>query len=171
MRCSICDREDRPEIDEALAEGLSLRAVARGFGFTPSQATGSIARHKRDHVDQALVRLGERVRVAEDGADLAERVVGRAEAIYARTEQLLDKAEEDGARISTLRDLLAELRKANESFAKVSGVIDTSPTTTVVNLIASPEWLRLRAALLDALEPHPEALGAVVERVRALESG
>ncbi|MGH2652171.1 MAG: hypothetical protein ACRDHK_13295, partial [Actinomycetota bacterium] len=82
---------------------------------------------------------------------------------------LLDKAEEDGARISTLRDLLAELRKANESFAKVSGVIDTSPTA-VINLVASPQWIAVRGAILEALQRHPEALEDVLRALRPLQA-
>ena len=32
----------------------------------------------------------------------------------------------------------------------------------MVNLNVSPEWLELRAVIVGALAPHPEALGAVV---------
>jgi hypothetical protein len=37
----------------------------------------------------------------------------------------------------------------------------------VVNLNVSPEWLELRAVMVGALEPHPQARVAVL---RALES-
>jgi hypothetical protein len=41
----------------------------------------------------------------------------------------------------------------------------------VVNLNVSPEWLELRAVIVTALEPHPEAMGAVVDALEGAESG
>jgi hypothetical protein len=45
------------------------------------------------------------------------------------------------------------------------GELDDTPQ---VNVLVSPEWLELRADIVTALEPHPEALRAVVG---PLESG
>ena len=47
---------------------------------------------------------------------------------------------------------------------KLAGELDERP---VVNLNVSPEWLELRAMIVEALEPHPAAHSSVL---RALES-
>jgi hypothetical protein len=81
-----------------------------------------------------------------------------------RALDILGKAEEAGE----LRTALGAIREARgnlELLAKLLGELDERP---VVNLNLSPEWLELRAVIVTALEPHPEARGAVL---RALESG
>jgi hypothetical protein len=39
----------------------------------------------------------------------------------------------------------------------------------VINLVLSPEWLELRALIVGALEPHPEAREAVVHAIAPRE--
>ena len=41
----------------------------------------------------------------------------------------------------------------------------------MVNLNVSPEWLELRTVIVTALEPHPEAMSAVVGALEGAESG
>jgi hypothetical protein len=60
------------------------------------------------------------------------------------------------------------LRAQTELLAKLLGELDERPQVT---LVTAPEWLQLRAALLDALRPHPEARSAVAARLLVLEGG
>lgn len=53
--CSACCDPRRPELDEALVRGDSLRDIAGRFGTSKS----ALARH-RPHVGTALVRAAER---------------------------------------------------------------------------------------------------------------
>ena len=70
-----------------------------------------------------------------------------------------------------LRTVLGAIREARgnvELLAKLSGELDERP---VVNLLISPEWLELRAVIVGALEPHPEALHAVVGALESADGG
>jgi hypothetical protein len=47
------------------------------------------------------------------------------------------------------------------------GELDEHP----VNVLISPEWLELRAVIVTALEPHPEARGAVLGALEGAGNG
>ncbi len=61
-----------------------------------------------------------------------------------------------------------EARACVELLAEMEGELNRNP---VVNLVIAPEWLRARAALLDALQPFPEARIAIATRLMAIEAG
>src|SRR5918998_159300 len=116
----------------------------------------------RTEIDEALVGGVSSAEIAGRYRTIGERAIRRH-----RTNHLpetLAKAEEAGE----LRTALGAIREARgnlELLARLLGELDERPT---VNLSISPEWLELRAVIVTALEPHPEALRAVVG---ALESG
>ena len=62
----------------------------------------------------------------------------------------------------------AQLKGQTELLAKLLGELDERPQ---VNVLISPEWVNVRAALLAALLPYPEARLAVAGRLRVLEGG
>ena len=49
-----------------------------------------------------------------------------------------------------------------ELLAKLTGELDDKPE---VNIVLSPQWLTIRGAILEALEPFPEARVAVGARL------
>ena len=55
-----------------------------------------------------------------------------------------------------------------ELVAKLIGELNDQPQ---VNILIAPEWLTVRAALLSALAPFPEARRAVAERLLLMEGG
>ena len=69
------------------------------------------------------------------------------------------------------RDLVLKaadrLRHQSELLARLIGELDDRPQ---INLLLAPEWLEVRAALLEALAPFPDARAAVAERLLALEA-
>jgi hypothetical protein len=50
--------------------------------------------------------------------------------------------------------------------ARLAGELKDSPT---INLVLSAEWLTVQAAVLTALEPHPEARLAVSSALGGIE--
>jgi hypothetical protein len=62
----------------------------------------------------------------------------------------------------------ARLQPQIELLAKLIGELDERPQ---VNILVSPEWIAVRAALLEALTPHPEARAAVAGCLLQLEGG
>ena len=158
--CSICDHAERDIIDAALVSGDSYRDIGTAYGVTPS----ALSRHLRRHVSPALATL-QAERVEQGAASLLDRV----EALIERTERLLRAAEDEG-RASAALAAVRELRALLELLGKASGELDTRPQVTV-NLLASPEWIGVRAALFAALQTYPDARAAVAGRLLELEAG
>ncbi len=152
--CTVCVHPRREEIDRALVAGASNRSVASLYDVSEA----AVRRHKGNHVPATLAKAEE----AKE-ASRADDLLGQVRALQGKTLGILLRAEGAG----DLRTALGAIREARgnvELLAKLSGELDERP---VVNLNVSPEWLELRAVIVGALEPHPEALGAVVG---ALES-
>ncbi len=152
--CTVCEHPKREEIDRALVGETSNLSVSSLFGVSES----AVRRHKGNHVPATLAKAEE----AKE-ASRADDLLGQVRALQGKTLGILLRAEGAG----DLRTALGAIREARgnvELLAKLSGELDERP---VVNLNISPEWLELRAVIVGALEPHPEALGAVVG---ALES-
>lgn len=87
--------------------------------------------------------------------------------LQARTIAILERAEASG-KLGTAVMAIGEARRNLELLAKLLGQLDERPT---VNLLLAPEWLTVRAALLLALQPFPEARASVAEKLIALEAG
>ena len=90
-------------------------------------------------------------RIAVEGVEL-----GGAGARFADPRELILKA---------AKRLEAELQLVARLLGQLPGPAEQNGTTVNV-LIASPEWLTTRAAILAALEPYPEAREAVARAVR-----
>ena len=147
--CTVCDHPDREAIDRALVGGASNRSVAS----LHDASEAAVRRHKGKHLPAKLVLAEKAAEVAE-----ADTLLDQVRGLQGRAFAILEKAEETGE----LRTALGAIREARgnlELLAKLLGELDERP---VVNLNVSPEWLELRAVIVGALEPHPQALSAVV---------
>jgi hypothetical protein len=154
--CTVCTHPDRAEIDEALVAGVSSAEIAGRYRTVGERA---IRRHRTNHLPETLAKAHEAEEVAQ-----ADSLLEQVRDLQERALDILDQAEEAGE----LRTALGAIREARgnlELLAKLLGELSEQPQ---VNVLVSPEWLELRAVIVGALEPHPEALRAVVG---ALESG
>jgi len=156
MTCTICRHPDRPAIDRALVAGASFRNVAERFGTSATAAF----RHKGDHLPAAMVKAHE----AEDIGHAID-VVAQLRAINAATLQVLADARRAGDGDLALRSV-DRVQRQLELQAKLIGQLDER---AVVNVLVAPEWLSIRAVLLDALGDHPAARQAVAARLQAVE--
>jgi hypothetical protein len=148
-----------------LVAGEPLRAVSATYNGVSKDGA---RRHLKNHISPALVRLTRQEQQdAEDGR-IVLSARDRLEQLYDEAWAVLQAAKDDGNSGLTLQ-AIDRLDKVVDRIARISGELDERPVQQVLNLHTHPDWLRLRQAVLAALEPHPEALGAVVERVRALE--
>jgi hypothetical protein len=96
----------------------------------------------------------------------ADSLLQDVRALRSKAYSLLLAAERAG----DLRTALAGVREARECLAllaKIEGAIDERPQ---VHLHVSAEWLAVRAALLEALAPFPEARATVAARLRVLSA-
>ncbi len=153
--CTVCRHPDRPAVDMALVNHRPYRNIAAQFGLSAS----ALVRHHDDHLPATLAKATAAAETAR-ADDLLEQV----RALRTKSLQLMLAAEKSG----DLRTALAGIREARaclELLAEMSQQLDRRP---VVNLTISAEWLQVRATLLDALRPHPEARQAVASRLAAL---
>jgi hypothetical protein len=158
--CTVCRHDDREAIDFGLLAGQPLRDIARRHGV----GKDAVARHGQAHVSPALAVV--RREREQRGA---ETLVDRVERLYERASAILDAAEAEG-RPTVALGAVRELRGIVETLGKLTGELDEKPTTNVVNLIASPDWIAVRGALLDALRPFPDARAIVAGRLLELEA-
>ncbi len=153
--CNVCSHREREAIDEALVSGVAFPALVAQYRVSKD----SLSRHKANHLPAKLVMA----QAAEEVAQ-ADDLLGQLNDLQARTLAILEAAESTDQHRTAL-SAIREARSNLELLAKLLGELDERPQ---VNVLVSPEWLELRAVIVTALEPHPQALRAVVG---ALESG
>jgi len=146
-------------MDGALVNGEPFRHIAARW----SVSTTALQRHKADHLPASLTKAKEATQVANADDLLTQLGLLRSKALG-----LLMKAEAAG----DYRAALAGIREARgciEVMAKMMG--ELSDGATVVNILVSPEWVRVQAAMLAALAPHPAARVAVADALVAIGEG
>jgi hypothetical protein len=77
--------------------------------------------------------------------------------VQTKTLAILERAEKAGE-LRTALSAIREVRGNLELLAKLLGELRENPT---VNLVVAPQWLTLRATILQVLEPYPDARNAL----------
>ena len=169
-RCTICDHTDRQTIDELLIAGESFRYVSKQFGTS----TTALFRHKQDHIPARLAqahRAQEFVQATalarqvqqqnQDAVDQADSLLERLLVLHQETLAILDEARTGNAKDNALAlRAIARAEKQLELQARLLGELQDGAS---VNIAVSPQWHVLRATVLQALIPYPEARVAVAE--------
>ena len=155
--CTICYHECLEEINRALVEGTAFPALVAKYRVSKD----ALSRHKVNHLPVTLVKAQEAQEVAnaDDLLEVVRNLQSRALTILGRAEGVGD-----------LRTALGAIREARgnlELLAKLVGELDERPQ---INVLVHPEWLELRAVIVNALEPHPEARGAVLGALEEADS-
>jgi hypothetical protein len=153
--CNVCSHPDREALDEALVGGIAFPALVAEYRVSKD----SLSRHKANHLPAKLVMA----QAAEEVAQ-ADDLLAQVRDLQARTLAVLEAAE-GSSQHRTALSAIREARSNLELLAKLLGELDDRPQ---INLLVSAEWLELRAVIVGALEPHPDARGAVL---RALDGG
>jgi hypothetical protein len=164
-KCAVCSDPKQAEIDQALVLRRPLRKLAEQYGIAKS----SLEAHKKAHLSPALkaVQVKRRERGATTAIDRLEQLVQRLERYIAHAEGG-PATKTEPARLPNLTLALTairELRATIELLAKVTGELDERPTT-VVNIAGSREWIEIRAIVVKALVPFPEAMRAVAHHLK-----
>jgi hypothetical protein len=142
--CTVCSHELRGAIDAALVAGESNRRIASHFGLVET----SLRRHKAEHLPLSLLKAQE----AEEVAD-SDCLVAQLRALNREALRILQLAKQSGdLRIALMA--IGQARCNLELLAKVAGELQQGGT---VNLVVAPEYLQVRARLITALAPFPDA--------------
>ncbi len=143
--CSICARPDITRLNEMLAEpGRSERGIAAELGISRA----SLQRHAARHLpSRAISGQPSQIEPLAPGADPIEELVS-------------------SLRVRALAGDPTAMREYRLSLTAQSQVrlAEARPR----RVVDEPEWIRLRSAILAALQPFPEARRALADAVRAL---
>jgi hypothetical protein len=176
MRCRACDHPARAEIDVALARGISAGWVAQKFAVSRS----SVSRHRRNgHIPPAIIDAFPKHRPDLSVEALAQLRCDESAGILlnlARQRRILLGAQE---RAEARRDKDWSLRcthaihrnveltaRAVGEFAQHERAVHH---TNVLSVMMLPDYVKLRAGLIEALRPFPAARKAVGEVLAELE--
>ena len=160
-RCSVCTHPDRENIDEALVGATAISAISAISAKYRDISEDALGRHKANHLPAKLIMAEKAKEVAQ-----ADSLLEQVRDLQGRALAILDQAEMSG----DLRTALGAIREARgnlELLAKLLGELSDAPQ---VNLNVSPEWLQIRAVIVTALEPHPEAKNSVLRAIRSVDS-
>jgi hypothetical protein len=167
-QCTICKHRERAGIDLALAQGVSMGALARRYKV----GADSLYRHRKSHMPAQLKAallagpdLGidlDKLRETESQSLLANLI-----AIRRRLFASLDTAEEcgDGNMISRVA---GQLHRNLEITGKLVGDL-ANGSTTINNVLVMPAYVEMRVELVNALRPFPEAARAVASVLHMIE--
>jgi len=144
------------EINRLLLETQNIAKIAEQYNVNYH----ALYRHKANHLPAEMVKAQEAREVAN-----ADTLLGQVGELRDKALSILDKAEQAG----DLRTALQGVREAKgclELLAKLQGELAQEGT---VNVMITPQWLSLRAVILQALEPYPEARLTVARTLREAE--
>lgn len=156
--CTVCQHPERDLIDAALVSGEQQAVVAMRYHV----GKDAVRRHRLRHLSAALAAMQ-----TKEQADRRATLLERVEGLIERAETLYTAAAEEGKAAQALA-VLKELRGCLELLGKATGELDTRPQVTV-NLMASPEWLQVRAVIFASLAPYPDARAALSGRLLEIE--
>ncbi|MGI8423365.1 MAG: hypothetical protein ACR2NO_04530 [Chloroflexota bacterium] len=161
MTCTVCRHPERTAIERALVAGESVRSVASRY-VTKQRPLGHMAlfRHKDEHLPAALVKAHAAAEVAH-----ADDLLAQVRMLQGRASGILDRAERAGQLLVALA-AIREARGCLELLGKLMGELDDRPQ---MNILVSPEWHQVRAVLLVALNPYPEARAAVAMQLAGVD--
>ncbi len=151
--CTICGHDERHSINVALVQREPYRSIAVRYDVSK----GALQRHSREHLPELLVKATQALEVAD-----ADELLARVEDLYTEAKAVLEAAKGEHDH----RIVLAAIDRAGrqlELLARLRGELNDQPT---INLHLHPEWVELRASIVAALEPYPEARYAIL---RSLE--
>lgn len=154
-KCQVCYHPEAKAIDEAIVNGVSIREIVERYQVS----RGSVYRHKNKHLPKAIVKAKELEEIAK-----ADSLLEQAKDLQVRTLAILERHEgkDDVLALRAIR----EARNNLDLIGRVLGELDNSPKVAV--LVNNPDWAMVRSAIVEALEPYPEARGAVISALQRI---
>lgn len=160
--CTVCSHPKRPEIDRALLAGEeSNRRIASQYDVSER----AIREHKKNHLAERLAKAAERN--AEADVRTAIDVVAQLRTINGAAVSILTEARKAKDGDLALK-AIDRIQRQLELQAKLIGDLSDG---SVTNITINGEWVAIRAVVVEALRPYPDAAVAVAERLSVIEGG
>src|SRR5438128_2252681 len=162
-RCAGCHSERRVELDADIAAKVPYRVLAERYGIS----TTAIFRHRK-HVSVALVPVAATSPTASsNGSNASVDVMAEARRLYDDCRNALDVAVQAGNLLG-LSLAAREVHRSLELLGRQLERIESRRSALIVDFATDAAWLRTQAAMLEALDPYPDAALAVADALRAL---
>lgn len=155
-KCTVCNHPEKDAVNQALINGVSFRNISKQY----SVSVAAINRHNENHLPVTLTLAQE----AKEAA-CADDLLSQVKDLQKKALTILSKAELSG----DLRTAVSAIREARgnlELLAKLVGQLQQEGT---VNILIAPEWLQVRAVILAALTPYPDAALSVANALVKVE--
>jgi hypothetical protein len=170
-KCTVCASEHRHKIDIGLVHQVAARVLAERFGLSKD----AIHRHAANHLtpaQRAAILAAQRPSAIDLDALRTTESEGLLAGLVAQRARLLVKADTAMEWGDIKGSVAAEGAIAGNYtlVAKLLGQLVQVHDVRHTNLLVSPDYLKLRTALVDALRPFPEAGRAVAAALHRLES-
>jgi hypothetical protein len=156
--CTACSHDEHHQINVDLVHRDPYRRIASRYGLSEA----AVRRHAQEHIPELLVEAYESLKRGD-----AEDLAGELFKIKDDVERLKARAEEEGDLRTALLGCDKAL-KALELQAKVEQIIATRPT---INLHLNPQYIAVRSAIVQAVDPYPEAKEAISQAMLQIEEG
>ncbi len=154
--CTICNHPERAAIESALVLGTSYRDIALQFGIGHM----AVQRHASEHVQEAVKQSQEATEEAR-GLDVVKQLKNINDITLAILKESRD-AKKNGMALFAIDRVIKQI----ELQAKLLGDIDTPQ----INIMVTPEWIRIRTTLVQALAPFPDAKISVAAALVRMEN-
>jgi hypothetical protein len=128
-----------------------MRSIVDRWSVSPT----ALARHKSEHLT---------VPAATGSPSEPDNLLDRLKALNSATAAILKDARAGGAKNNDLA--LKAIAHVEKQIEMERGWLAAAAEKSAVNLSSAPEWQQLRAVILTALEPFPEARLALAQAVK-----
>ena len=156
--CTVCAHPEHHAINVALVNRDPYRNITQHYGVSKYALT----RHAKEHLPALLLKAKDAVEVAE-----AEDLLSRLEALQSRTLTVFE-AVEGTENYSVALAAIREARSNLELIGRVTKELESVPT---FNLHLNPQWLELRALIVRAVEPFPDARASILRALEGATNG
>lgn len=152
--CTICEDPRRDEFDRRARIEDNIAKIAQDFALSYD----AFYRHvKANHHIREVTAIPTSAELAT-----SEDIYKEIERWHTEAKDLQRTAKADGD-IKTALLGLEKALKCLELMLKIHGQISDAPQ---VNILVNPQWIELKAAIVAALRPYPDALEAVRDALR-----
>ena len=159
--CTLCTHASREEIDHSIIAGQPYRDIAGRWAVSKS----AVERHAGEHLAAAIARASEIT-----DAMTADRLIAELRTLREVTLGVLEEAR-TGADHGMALKAIARLERQAELIGRLAGELIERREIEQTSVILNEEWPKMRSAIVDALQPYPEAWAAVLAKLNGHEFG
>lgn len=169
-RKTILDHPDLGRIEYDLARGVPIRVVGRKYGISAAACyrfRKKIPAHLRAAAFGKVLKAGaelERLRI-DESEGLLQHLAGQRGRLLIMQDRAL---EIENPALAT--QISTAIHRNLEITGRYLGEFASHQIRTEVSVLIQPAYLELRAALVRALQPFPEARAAVASVLHKIES-